>query len=76
MCFVIYYALPSKNNYFFYLGLAGNGFFILPMIPISQCFAIKMNYPITEAMSYGLMLMFGQIFGIIFSSLCSFILEH
>lgn len=75
MCLVSYYTLPSKNNYLFYLGLAGNGFFILPMIAISQCFAIKMNYPITEAMSYGIMIMFSQIFAIIFSSLGSFILE-
>lgn len=56
-------SLPSKNFYFFTLNLLLVGASVISVIPVSYSFAVELTYPLSEAMSNGMMIMVSQIFG-------------
>ena len=52
------------------------GFIMIPMIPLGFEFACEVTFPIGEAMSGGLLMMLGQIFGIIHVFLISMLTDN
>jgi len=57
------YTLPSGSLIYFEINIAFLGFFLLPIIPVGYSFAIEMTFPVSEAMSNGIMMLFSQIIG-------------
>lgn len=55
--------LPSGNAVLFAINLIVLGSSILSAIPVSYAFSVELTYPISEAMSNGMMIMCAQIFG-------------
>ena len=49
--------LPTGNVPLFSLNLLLAGVSIIPVIPVSYSFAVELTYPISEAMSNGMMIM-------------------
>jgi len=47
------------------INIAFLGFFLLPIIPVCYSFAVELTYPVSEAMSNGLLMLFSQIVGIV-----------
>ena len=66
-------SLPSKNIIYLSINQGFVGFFIVSIIPIGQCYANKITYPISEVMSYGVMFLCTNISGIFFVVLCFYI---
>ena len=61
--FFILFTLPSQKVWLLAINISLLGFFILPMIPIGYSFSVELTYPVSEAMSNGLMVFFSQIIG-------------
>lgn len=73
---VAFFTLPSGNVPLFTVNLAFIGAFCIPVIPVSYGFAVELTFPVTEAMSNGMMVMFSQIAGtllVIYLTLKSYI---
>jgi len=49
--------------FYFDLNIAFLGYFILPIIPVGYSFAIEVTFPVSEAMSNGIMMLCSQIVG-------------
>ena len=47
------------------INIALLGFFLLPIIPVCYSFAVELTYPVSEAMSNGLLMLFSQLVGIV-----------
>jgi hypothetical protein len=45
------------------MNIALLGFFLIPIIPIGYGFSVELTYPVSEALSNGLMVFFSQIVG-------------
>jgi FLVCR family feline leukemia virus subgroup C receptor-related protein len=65
------YTLPSSSVPLFSVNLALIGITVVPIIPVSYAFAVELTYPLTEAMSNGMMVMLSQIFGTILGIACT-----
>ena len=59
----VFLTLPSKNMIIFDFNIAVMGFFILPIIPVGYSFSIELTFPVSEAMSNGIIMLFSQIVG-------------
>jgi hypothetical protein len=42
----------------FFIGIS-----LIPIIPVAYSFSVELTYPISEAMSNGMMIMVSQLFG-------------
>jgi len=51
-------SLPSGNVTLMAINLAVLGFFMIPIIPLGYSFSVELTYPVSEAMSNGLMVFF------------------
>lgn len=51
------FTLPTKNVGLFAVNLLFVGASVIPVIPISYSFAVELTYPLSEAMSNGMMIM-------------------
>jgi FLVCR family feline leukemia virus subgroup C receptor-related protein len=49
------------------------GFFLLPIIPLGFGFSIELTYPVSEAMSNGVIMLFSQIVGSLVTYLASWL---
>ena len=59
----IFLSLPSHSVWLLDLNIAILGIFILPIIPVGFAFSVELTYPVSEAMSNGLMMFFSQLIG-------------
>ena len=50
--------LPSGNLYLVLVNISVVGFFLLPIIPLGFGFSIELTYPVSEAMSNGVLMLF------------------
>ena len=70
------YTLPSGEMYLIIPNISLLGFFVLPIFSISYTFAVELTYPISEAMSNGIMVFTSQIMGTLVSFAGTAMLEH
>jgi sugar phosphate permease len=59
----VFLTLPSEQMIPFDINIAVMGFFILPIIPVGYSFSIELTFPVSEAMSNGIIMLFSQIVG-------------
>ena len=59
----IFLTLPTEKMIIFDPNIAIVGFFILPIIPVGYSFSIELTFPVSEAMSNGIIMLFSQIVG-------------
>ena len=52
------------------------GFVSLPIMSVAFDFGVEITYPIGESFSTGLLMDAGQVFGIIYTVVCSYLLDH
>ena len=50
--------LPTGNIYLVLVNISLVGFFLLPIIPLGFGFSIEVTYPVSEAMSNGVLMLF------------------
>ena len=55
---IFMYVLPLGNTLYSCINIALVGIVILPIIPLGYSFSIELTYPVSEAMSNGVMMMF------------------
>ena len=72
----MYLTLPSKNAYIFGANVGILGFFLIPIIMTSFSFCAEMTYPVSEALSQGVMVLFSQIYGTGISYLATYMIEQ
>ncbi len=58
-----FYTLPSRNVALFSVNLVLVGLTVLPIIPIGFAFSVEVTFPISEALSNGMMILVSQVFG-------------
>ena len=58
---VFCYSVGTENINIVLINVAAIGFLLLPIIPVGYAFGAELTYPISEAMSNGVMIMFSQI---------------
>jgi MFS transporter, FLVCR family, feline leukemia virus subgroup C receptor-related protein len=51
------------------------GFCLLPLYAVSIDFGAELTYPLSESVSTGILMMFGQIFTIIYTITCTYFLQ-
>lgn len=61
--FCCLFTLKSGSVPLFSINLMFVGASVISIIPVSYSFAVELTYPISEAMSNGMMIMVSQIFG-------------
>ena len=59
----VFWTLPTEKLSIFDVNIACMGFFILPIIPVGYSFSIELTFPVSEAMSNGIIMLFSQIVG-------------
>lgn len=59
----VFLTLPSGNTVIFSVNIAFVGMAVIPAIPIAYSYSVELTYPISEAMSNGMMILFSQIYG-------------
>ena len=64
-----FFTLPSGNGFLFAFNLVFLGIAVIPIIPIAYSYSVELTYPVSEAMSNGMMIMFSQIYGTLLVSL-------
>lgn len=52
------------------------GFCLLPLYALSIDFGAELTYPISESVSTGILMMFGQIFAIIYTVSCTYTIQE
>jgi sugar phosphate permease len=60
---IFLFVLPKANLLLTVLNIAILGIILLPIIPLCYSFSIELTFPVSEAMSNGVMMMFSQIVG-------------
>ena len=65
--------LPTGSLLLVSLNISVVGFFLLPIIPLGFGFSIELTYPVSEAMSNGVLMLFSQIVGSIVTFLGSYL---
>lgn len=71
----IYFTLPHGSTVLFSINIGLLGFFLLPIIMISFSFCSETTYPISEALSQGIIVLFSQIYGTALSYFSTWIIE-
>lgn len=57
------YTLPSESVLLFSFNLGIIGASVIPIIPVSYAFAVELTFPVSEALSNGMMVLSSQIYG-------------
>ena len=65
--------LPTSNLFLVLVNISLVGFFLLPIIPLGYGFSIELTYPVSEAMSNGVLMLFSQILGSTVTFLASYL---
>ena len=58
-----YLSLRPDNRIWFSVNLVFLGIAVIPCIPIAYSYSVELTYPVSEAMSNGMMIMYSQIYG-------------
>lgn len=69
ICIIL--TLPTQNVWILNTNIAFMGFFLIPIIPIGYSFSVELTYPVSEAMSNGVMVFFSQILGTLITILAT-----
>jgi FLVCR family feline leukemia virus subgroup C receptor-related protein len=72
---MLFITIPAGNIYLLLANCSALGFFLLPIIPVGYSFASEITFPISEAMSNGLMIMSSQLCAIILTPLVTWIIK-
>lgn len=76
VCFcVLYIAFKIPETYVMALNMIACGSFLIPMIPVCISFAGEVTFPLPEAVSVGILMMAGQLSGLVFGFIGTFIFE-
>ena len=73
---MIIYTLPLQSTLWLSINIFFLGLFNLPVIPIGFTFCIELTYPLSEALSNGVMMLMAFICGSTLSFIGSFIAEE
>ena len=71
-----FYTLPTRNFGILCPSMAVVGFFTLPMLPVGYAFGVEVSYPVSQAMSNGIMTFFMQIVSTIVAFIGGWLCDH
>jgi len=71
-----YFVIPKVVGWAVCILSFGLGGFMFPIVVVAMDFGVELTYPIGESMSTGVLMSSGQIFGIIFTVICSKLLDN
>ena len=71
-----FYTLPTRNFGILCPSMAVVGFFTLPMLPVGYAFGVEVSYPVSQAMSNGIMTFFMQIVSTLVAFIGGWLADH
>ena len=70
-----YFVLPSGSKFVVSLFCFLQGFVMVPIMAVSFDFGVELTYPIGESYSTGVLMSSGQVFGILYTLISSYLID-